>query len=810
MIKKRVYVLLAFILLGVIIAICDVRWQQMKAEKTQESQGLVENDFSAAEQIETAMKKLEDNPEKPDIITDINTVDKKVAICFEGYTDRLIYNQIIEYLDAHDMTASFFISAVDVGEDEELIADIVGKGYDVESYTLYGNSHMEEQTQEELVTDFCRAQEVYKQFLEKSPSILKCNATKYTDELLEAAKASGYDSVLYSTHYINYSSFSSEEMAKNYVAGLDKGSIISIKVKGYLDENEYEDTKADEDPAKDKQPGIELNDLEEEELTDTERLLNTVSWLLAALDDNGYTTVPVKSLPSQDIGNMTLDYSEQEQDYVEEKAEVISTVHTTDRETAFTFRGLGNENEVKNLLKVLDETDSKATFFVTGKEIDNYADQVSMIIEAGHEIGNGGYTGKSMKDMTFAEICEEIRKNDIILEKMGIETDLFMAPYGVVTDEVRMAAAAMNKKLILYNSSPARTDYADTDYSMDTVVNKYYSKGRLVFCRGDITYFNMDVYDDDTSISELVEAVYRLKILPTKYGTRKDNVLQVCTVSQLLDNTWSYPASTGATSHQIENSGKMSLSLNEMIYSGYIGNPNVEIKDFSEDEEQYIDKTGRIDTGGTNTVFLTFDDWGNEATIGKILYVLKKHNIKASFFIKTEYVIDGSSENLLRAIAEDGHDIASHTNEHMQIDITQDQVSRLQSDLVKSNQILASVVGNTGRLTDYFRPPTLAINKLGINTIFDCGYGHIISGDVSTSDYDAASVDEMYDILLNGARLDDGERLQIEDGSIVVMHINTNAVYTAQGLDRYLNYIESLPDGDPKKFNFAKLSDYIP
>jgi hypothetical protein len=70
-------------------------------------------------------------------------------------------------------------------------------------------------------------------------------------------------------------------------------------------------------------------------------------------------------------------------------------------------------------------------------------------------------------------------------------------------------------------------------------------------------------------------------------------------------------------------------------------------------------------------------------------------------------------------------------------------------------------------------------------------------------------VDELYDVLLNGSILNSGERVPIQDGSIVVMHINTNATNTARAVDRYLNYIESLPDGDPHKFNFARLSDYL-
>lgn len=191
-----------------------------------------EADYSAAEEIEAAKQRLEENPEMPTVITDINTVDKKVALCFEGSTDSLVLEQIMEYLDAHEMTATFFISAVDAGEDQEIIDEIITAGHDIESYTLYGTPHMERMSQEELITDLCRAQVVYDDKISKRPDFLKCNATEYTDELLQTAEACGYESVVYPTQYLNYQSFATEETARNYVAGLDKGTVISIKLRG--------------------------------------------------------------------------------------------------------------------------------------------------------------------------------------------------------------------------------------------------------------------------------------------------------------------------------------------------------------------------------------------------------------------------------------------------------------------------------------------------------------------------------------------------------------------------------------------------
>lgn len=77
---------------------------------------------------------------------------------------------------------------------------------------------------------------------------------------------------------------------------------------------------------------------------------------------------------------------------------------------------------------------------------------------------------------------------------------------------------------------------------------------------------------------------------------------------------------------------------------------------------EQMDHTGIVKDVRDNTIFLTFDDWGTDASINHLLYVLRKHHVKGTFFIITWNV--KNNPNLLRAIAEDGHDIASHTNRH--------------------------------------------------------------------------------------------------------------------------------------------------
>ncbi len=77
--------------------------------------------------------------------------------------------------------------------------------------------------------------------------------------------------------------------------------------------------------------------------------------------------------------------------------------------------------------------------------------------------------------------------------------------------------------------------------------------------------------------------------------------------------------------------------------------------------ELYVEKSSVKKVPDSKTVFLTFDDGPSENTYD-ILYILDKHNIKATFFMsagKTE-----RCEEQMRAVAEAGHSIGVHSFSH--------------------------------------------------------------------------------------------------------------------------------------------------
>jgi peptidoglycan/xylan/chitin deacetylase (PgdA/CDA1 family) len=191
--------------------------------------------------------------------------------------------------------------------------------------------------------------------------------------------------------------------------------------------------------------------------------------------------------------------------------------------------------------------------------------------------------------------------------------------------------------------------------------------------------------------------------------------------------------------------------------------------------------------------------------------VLKKHNASATFFIRTNFV--STNPNLLRAIALEGHSIASHTHNHLVLsndtgtgkmftDLTPAQVGELTQDLVASYQELQSIVGDisiNGRpaLTRLFRPPTLSVGKSGLTAVLDSGFSYSVSGSTTLNDYRA----------LDAAQLAKTLKSSTKSGAVLVMHMSDSSIYTAEALDLYLT--EMANQTGKQAFRFVSLVEVL-
>lgn len=122
-------------------------------------------------------------------------------------------------------------------------------------------------------------------------------------------------------------------------------------------------------------------------------------------------------------------------------------------------------------------------------------------------------------------------------------------------------------------------------------------------------------------------------------------------------------------------------------------------------------------------VALTFDDGPHKIYTKQVLQILKKHNIKATFFL-IGVNIDGN-ENIVRKMAEEGHVVANHSYAHYHLPtMSADEIKR---SLITTSKSIANIIGEYPIL---FRPPYGACSRQSVKTIKDLGYKTIMWNDM--------------------------------------------------------------------------------
>ena len=99
----------------------------------------------------------------------------------------------------------------------------------------------------------------------------------------------------------------------------------------------------------------------------------------------------------------------------------------------------------------------------------------------------------------------------------------------------------------------------------------------------------------------------------------------------------------------------------------------------------------------TKKVYLTFDD-GPGSQTGKILDILKKNHVKATFFVTGKE--DASSKKIYQRIVKEGHTLAMHSYSH--IHVIYDSKEAFEKDLKQINRCLYEA---TGVHTKFYRFP---------------------------------------------------------------------------------------------------------
>ena len=186
---------------------------------------------------------------------------------------------------------------------------------------------------------------------------------------------------------------------------------------------------------------------------------------------------------------------------------------------------------------------------------------------------------------------------------------------------------------------------------------------------------------------------------------------------------------------------------------------------------------------GDQSIYLTFDDGPHPIATPLVLRELKKHKIKASFFLLGQNA--QKFPDLVRKINAEGHQICNHSFTHANLFFK--NKAFLRNEILRTVETIESI---TGTHTNYFRPPFGYFNWTTMNVLHELGLTCVL-WDVDSKDYKLNSVTDISNRVIPNTT----------NGSILLFHDND---LTSQKVETYIPTL--LNTLIKKDFNFATLS----
>lgn len=143
--------------------------------------------------------------------------------------------------------------------------------------------------------------------------------------------------------------------------------------------------------------------------------------------------------------------------------------------------------------------------------------------------------------------------------------------------------------------------------------------------------------------------------------------------------------------------GKKEITLSYKEIAGYINPEFVDPSSIKDALPAPLDPNKKY-------ISLTFDDGPNPETTPRLLDILKEKGVKATFFMLGQNVV--KYESVVKRVAEEGHEVASHSYSHPQL--TSVDAQRVKDEVQHTDKAIYHAIG---KIPTDFRPPYGAVNK---------------------------------------------------------------------------------------------------
>ena len=245
------------------------------------------------------------------------------------------------------------------------------------------------------------------------------------------------------------------------------------------------------------------------------------------------------------------------------------------------------------------------------------------------------------------------------------------------------------------------------------------------------------------------------------------------------------------TINQIEKGAETEDSMNQTENGAVTEHTGNELENLALSEYDGISEKSEnwgLAEGDEKVIYLTFDCGYENGNTEPILDALKKHNVRATFFVVGHFL--ESAPDIVKRMVEDGHTVGNHTYHHPDMSKISDTAS-FQKEM---NDVATLFKETTGTdMAMYYRPPQGKYNTANLQMAKDMGY--------STFFWSLAYVDWNQDDQPSHEEAMEKLTKRVHPGAIVLLHSTSKT--NGEIMDEILTKWEEMG------YTFRTLADFV-
>ena len=198
---------------------------------------------------------------------------------------------------------------------------------------------------------------------------------------------------------------------------------------------------------------------------------------------------------------------------------------------------------------------------------------------------------------------------------------------------------------------------------------------------------------------------------------------------------------------------------------------------------QVVKRSANMSCGEPGVIYLTFDDGPSNSTTPKILDILKKYDVKATFFVTSS---NGGSDAQIKRAFDEGHEIALHTKSHeygqiytsfdayfKDLDAISDRVERITG---KKATLIRFPGGSSNTVSRHYS--TNIMSKL-VDEVEARGYTYF-DWNVDSRDAEGKGSEDIYNYTIGGLSKTRGNVVLMHDIKVTTMNALERVIKTAK------------------------------